>query len=102
MARANYSFDNRYVLTATIRKDGSSVLAPGHQYFTYPALGAAWNITNEQFMKGVETLDNLKLRVGWGRTGNQGSNPYQTLGLLGNTTNVNGSTVPDAYNFGQT
>jgi TonB-linked SusC/RagA family outer membrane protein len=102
MARANYSFDNRYVLTATVRKDGSSVLAPGHQYFTYPALGAAWNITNEKFMKGVETLDNLKLRVGWGRTGNQGSQPYQTLGLLGNTNNVNGSNLPIAYNFGQT
>ncbi|HEY2582697.1 MAG TPA: TonB-dependent receptor [Mucilaginibacter sp.] len=101
MARANYSYDNRYVLTATVRKDGSSVLAPGHQYFTYPALGAAWNITNEQFMKGVNTLDNLKLRVGWGKTGNQGSNPYQTLGLLGNTTNVNGTIVPNAYNFGQ-
>jgi TonB-linked SusC/RagA family outer membrane protein len=102
MARVNYAYDNRYVLTATVREDGSSVLAPGHQYFTYPALGAAWNITNEQWMKDVNTLDNLKLRVGWGKTGNQGSNPYQTLGLLGNTTVVNGSIVPNAYNFGPT
>jgi TonB-dependent starch-binding outer membrane protein SusC len=95
MARVNYAFDNRYVLTATIREDGSSVLAPGHQYFTYPALGTAWNITNEQWMKGVTTIDNLKLRVGWGKTGNQGSQPYQTLAILGSgTTNT--------YNFGTT
>ena len=94
MARVNYGFDKiRYLLTATIREDGSSVLAPCHQYFTYPALAAAWNITNEKFMKGISYLDNLKLRVGWGKTGNQGSVPYQTLGTLGSgTTNT--------YNYG--
>jgi TonB-dependent starch-binding outer membrane protein SusC len=102
MARVNYGYDSRYLLTATIREDGASVLAPGHQYFTYPALAAAWNITNEQWMKGVNDLDLLKLRVGWGKTGNQGSQPYQTLGLLGNTTNVNGTNVPNAYNYGTT
>lgn len=102
MARVNYGYDSRYLLTATIREDGSSVLAPGHQYFTYPALAAAWNITNEEWMKAIGTIDLLKLRVGWGKTGNQGSNPYQTLGLLGNTTNVNGNNVPDAYNYGTT
>jgi TonB-linked SusC/RagA family outer membrane protein len=101
MARVNYSYDNRYVLTATIREDGSSVLAPGHQYFTYPALAAAWNITNEQFMKGVEFVDNLKLRVGWGKTGNQGTSPYQTLGLLSNTYNgAFGPNTPITYNYG--
>src|SRR6202012_2286832 len=63
-------------------------------------LAAAWNITNEKWMGNTGVIDNLKLRGGWGRTGNQGSNPYQTLGLLGNTTNVNGVTMPNAYNFG--
>lgn len=95
MARVNYAYDNRYVLTATLRDDGSSVLAPGHQYFVYPALGTAWNITNEQWMKDVNTIDNLKLRVGWGKTGNQGSQPYQTLGTL-----ESGATT--TYNFGTT
>ncbi len=95
MARVNYAYDNRYVFTATVREDGSSVLAPGHQYFTYPAIGTAWNVTNEQWMKGINALDNLKLRLGWGKTGNQGSQPYQTLGSLGSgTTNT--------YNFGTT
>ncbi len=95
MARANYAYDNRYILTATVREDGSSVLSPGHQYLTYPAVGSAWIISNEQWMKGITTIDNLKLRVGWGKTGNQGSNPYQTLGLLSSGGN-------NTYNFGTT
>jgi TonB-linked SusC/RagA family outer membrane protein len=91
MARLNYSFDDRYLLTATVRTDGSSVLSPGHQYFTYPALGAGWNISNEKFMKSVTVISNLKIRGGWGITSNQGIGAYTTLGGL--TTNY--------YNFGQ-
>jgi TonB-linked SusC/RagA family outer membrane protein len=91
MARLNYAFADRFLLTATVREDGSSVLAPGHQYFTYPALGAGWNIINEKFMGPVTFLSALKLRGGWGITSNQGVAPYSTLGLL----NTSG------YNFGQ-
>ena len=91
MARLNYGFDNRYLLTATVRRDGSSVLSPGHQYFTYPAFALGWNITNEKFMSGVSFVNNLKLRGGWGITGNQGVAPYSTLGALNAST----------YNFGQ-
>ena len=83
MGRLNYSFDGRYLLTATIRRDGASVLSKGHQYFTYPALALAWNISNEQFMKNINAISNLKLRGGWGVTSNQGINPYATLGVLG-------------------
>ena len=50
MGRVNYGFDNRYLLTATVRVDGSSTLSPGHQYFTYPAFGLGWNISEEEFM----------------------------------------------------
>jgi TonB-dependent starch-binding outer membrane protein SusC len=92
MGRLNYSFDGRYLVTATVRRDGSSVLSKGHQYFTYPAIALAWNIGNEQFMKGVGVVSNLKLRGGWGVTSNQGINPYATLGVLG----VN------FYNYGST
>ena len=92
MARLNYGYDNRYLLTATVRRDGSSVLSPGNQYFTYPALAVGWNITNEEFMKNVSFLSNLKLRGGWGKTSNQGVNPYATLGALNTST----------YNFGLT
>lgn len=59
MGRATYSYDGRYSLTATVRRDGSSVLSPGNQYFTYPAFGAAWNIHNESFMGSLSAISNL-------------------------------------------
>ncbi len=91
MGRATYSYDGRYSLTATVRRDGSSVLSPGNQYYTYPAFAAAWNIMNEGFMSNMTLINNLKLRAGWGITASQGINPYSTLGGLGTS----------AYNFGQ-
>lgn len=91
MARLNYGFDGRYLLTATVRRDGASVLSPGNQYFTYPAVAVAWNITNEKFMQTNRIFSNLKLRAGWGKTSNQGVSPYTTLGALSTST----------YNFGQ-
>jgi len=90
MARVNYSYEDRFLLTATVRRDGASVLAPGHQYLTYPAAALGWNMMNENWMKGINTIDNLKLRVSYGVTGNQGSAPYQTLGALSS----------NYYNFG--
>ena len=90
MARLNYAYDNRFLLTATVRTDGSSVLSPGNQYYTYPAFAGGWNIANEKFMDRVGWVNSLKLRGGWGITSNQGINPYATLGAL--STN--------AYNFG--
>lgn len=92
MGRVMYSYDNRYMLTATLRADASSRLAPGRKWHTYPAVSAGWNIKNESFMQNVTAIDMLKLRVGYGQTSNQSINPYQTLGRL--------STRP--YNFGPT
>ncbi len=91
MGRANYGFDGRYLLTATVRVDGSSNLSPGYQYFTYPAFAVGWNMTNEKFMKGVSFVSNLKLRGGWGISGNRNVGAYATLGALSAST----------YNFGQ-
>lgn len=82
MGRLNYSYDNRYMLTATVRRDGSSTLSPGHQWFTYPAIGLGWTVTEESFMKNVSFISNLKLRGGWGISGNRNVGPYQTLGAL--------------------
>ena len=90
MGRAIYEYADRYMLTAIIRSDGSSILAPGHQWHTYPAVSAGWNIANESFMKNIALINELKLRVGYGETSNQAVTPYSTLGLL--------STMP--YNFG--
>lgn len=90
MGRVMYSYDSRYMISATVRADGSSRLAPGHQWHTYPAVSLGWNIKKEGFMENVNWMDNLKLRVGYGETSNQAVNPYATLGGL--------STRP--YNFG--
>jgi len=90
MGRVMYSYDNRYMISATVRSDASSRLAPEHQWHTYPAVSVGWNIANESFMKSVKFINSLKLRAGFGQTSNQSINPYATLGLL--------STRP--YNFG--
>lgn len=92
MGRAMYTYDNRYMLMATVRADASSRLAKGHQWHTYPAVSAGWNIGQESFMDDLEWLDILKVRVGYGQTSNQAVNPYSTWGKL--------STRP--YNFGPT
>jgi TonB-dependent starch-binding outer membrane protein SusC len=91
MARAIYSFDNKYLLTATVRRDGASVLAPGHQWLTYPAVSIGWNLSNENFLENAKFLSLLKLRAGWGISSNAGINAYQTLGSLSS----------GFYNFGQ-
>ena len=83
MARAMYSYDNKYMLSLAVRSDGSSRLAPGHKWHTYPAVSAGWNIAREDFMEKYTWLDNLKLRVGYGETSNQAISPYSTLGGLG-------------------
>lgn len=92
MGRVMYSYDDKYMISATLRSDGSSRLAKGHQWHTYPAISVGWNIAKENFMKDVKWVDNLKLRFGYGETSNQSVDPYKTLGLL--------STRP--YNFGST
>lgn len=91
MARAIYTFDNKYSVTATGRTDGASVLSPGNQWVTYPAISAGWNIDRESFMERVKFVSSLKLRAGYGISSNAGINPYTTLGSLGTSF----------YNFGQ-
>lgn len=82
MGRLNYSYKSRYVATVTVRRDGSSRLAEGNKWFTYPAFALAWNIHNEDFLSGNNIISNLRLRTGLGRTSNQAVNPYASLGSL--------------------
>lgn len=70
-ARAQYKLMNRYLLTATIRRDGSSQFADGQKWGTFPAFGAGWVVSEESFLKDVSFLNLLKLRGGWGKLGNQ-------------------------------
>jgi TonB-linked SusC/RagA family outer membrane protein len=82
MGRLNYNFQDRFVATATLRADGSSRLAEGNKWFTYPAGALAWNIGNESFMQNINAINELKLRTGVGITSNQAISPYASLGRL--------------------
>ncbi len=89
--RVSYSYNSRYMLQATLRRDGSSVFADGHRWGTFPSVSAAWNITEESFMKDQSTFDNLKLRVGYGISGNAlGFGAYSGVATYGST----GTTFP--------
>ncbi len=105
MGRVNYAFDNRYLLTLTYRRDGTSRLAEGNKWFDYPAISAGWVITDESFMQNIKYLNALKLRVGWGKTSNQAIDPYASLGLVNNSNGLAaGSTGGNIirYNYGPT
>ena len=90
MGRLMYEYDGRYMASVAFRSDASSVLAKGHQWHTYPAISAGWNISKEEFMKDYDFIDNLKLRFGFGQTSNQSIDPYKTGGSLSQLS----------YNFG--
>ncbi|MDE6190688.1 MAG: TonB-dependent receptor [Muribaculum sp.] len=84
--RAFYSFDERYLLTATIRRDGSSKFAKGHKWGWFPAVALAWRVSQENFLRDVDVINSLKLRAGWGKTGNQNVTDYAYMALLANKT----------------
>jgi TonB-linked SusC/RagA family outer membrane protein len=69
--RIAYNFESKYLLTANVRKDGSSKLHPNYRWGTFPSFSAAWRLSSEKFMEGLTWLDDLKIRGGWGQTGNQ-------------------------------
>lgn len=69
--RVNLNLQDKYLLTLTVRRDGSSKFGVNNKYGIFPAVGAAWNLHNEDFLKGNSSINSLKLRVGWGKTGNQ-------------------------------
>ena len=82
MARINYAYKDRYLLTASARWDGASVLAEGKKWDFFPSMALGWRMEQEDFMKDVTWIDQLKLRLGVGVTGNSAVNPYGTLGLI--------------------
>ncbi len=95
--RFNYSYDNRYILTATLRADASSKLNPNDRWGYFPSVAVAWNVTNEDFLKGNSVVNDLKLRVGYGEVGNvNGLGDYLFL------TRYQGSQSSANYQFGST
>jgi TonB-linked SusC/RagA family outer membrane protein len=92
MGRVNYGYKDKYLLTLTLRSDASSRLAPGAKYKTFPSAAAAWNVSQENFIKKISAISNLKLRLSYGSVGNTAIDPYSTLGALDGSN----------YNFGNT
>lgn len=94
--RLTYKLLDRYIITGTVRRDGSSNFAPGNQYGVFPSVAAAWRLSDEAFMSGQNFVSNLKIRGGWGEVGNQNITPFGYLNVF-----TGGTVVQDAgYPFG--
>src|SRR5579871_275729 len=110
--RANYAFDNKYLLTATMRADGSSKFAPGKRWGYFPAFSAGWRISEEKFFEGAkDKINSLKITGGWGQLGNQNVKDFQFLSIISTggggqygynlgatTTNYNGAYITTLAN----
>ena len=96
LGRLNYSFDNKYLVTVSVRQDGSSVFGADNKWGTFPSASLAWRLSEESFLKSQTFISNLKLRAGYGVTGNQqGLSPQQSLQLVGasGSTYFNGGLI---------
>ncbi|MFD2162106.1 TonB-dependent receptor [Paradesertivirga mongoliensis] len=91
LGRINYSYDNKYILSAALRHDAASVLSPENNSQLFPSASVAWRLDRESFIQDIEAIDQLKLRIGFGAVGNSGIDPYRTAGVLDR---------PAYYNFG--
>ena len=97
LGRLSYNYNSKYYFDATVRRDGSGIFNEGYKWGTFPALGAAWRLSSEEFMNNVSFIDDIKIRVGWGKTGNQETRPFNYLSLV-NSSNPKyalGSTTGD-------
>jgi len=97
MGRLNYSLKNRYLLTLTGRYDASSVLAKGNKWAFFPSAALAWKMHEEEFIKPIEWVNELKIRAGYGVTGNASVNPYSTTGPLARYNYVFGTAAAISY-----
>jgi TonB-linked SusC/RagA family outer membrane protein len=105
-ATAAYSYDRRYVVSAAVRRDGSSRFGPNNRWGVFPSVSAAWNISNERFFEPIRFVSSLKLRASWGQLGNQeiGIYPYSSLISTGDRVYdfggqiVTGSTIVETGN----
>jgi TonB-linked SusC/RagA family outer membrane protein len=100
LGRVNYAFDNKYILTASFRRDGVSKFLEEERYGFFPSVAFAWNLHREGFIQNIDVIDQLKFRVGWGQIGNHGIGAYGTLSNYGINSSVlygtpnNGTSVP--------
>lgn len=101
IGRVNYTFEDKYLFTATVRKDGSSRFGAGKKWGTFPSVALAWRISEEGFLKADETIDDLKLRIGYGATGNQMSSGLYDFSAELQTAeyNLNGQVVNAVFPY---
>ena len=97
MARINYDYNDKYLLTFTLRRDGSSRFGENTKYGNFPGVAFGWNLKNEAFLKEISWIDLLKLRASYGSVGNQGVAPYQTQGQLARTAYAWNTTAAYGY-----
>lgn len=103
LGRINYTLFNKYLITGSVRVDGSSKFGANNKYGTFPSASVAWRLGNEKFMNDVDAISHLKLRVGWGKTGNASIGYYASQALIGTgfTSRLgylyNGTLKPVAY-----
>ncbi|REE25884.1 TonB-linked SusC/RagA family outer membrane protein [Winogradskyella pacifica] len=99
LSRVNYSFDDKYLLTANFRADGSSVFGPNQRWGYFPSFSVGWRVSNENFMKEDSFINDLKIRAGWGIVGNDNINAYSYLGRVGSGANYpfGGAAQPGTY-----
>ncbi|WP_257018427.1 SusC/RagA family TonB-linked outer membrane protein [Winogradskyella pacifica] len=99
LSRVNYSFDDKYLLTANFRADGSSVFGPNQRWGYFPSFSVGWRVSNENFMKEDSFINDFKIRAGWGIVGNDNINAYSYLGRVGSGANYpfGGAAQPGTY-----
>jgi len=85
VGRINYAYDNKYLLSASIRADGSSVFGENNKWGYFPAASVGWRLSRENFMKEINWMDDLMIRASWGNTGNQAISNFQTISQIGSS-----------------
>lgn len=85
LGRINYSYQDKYLVSAAMRRDGSSKFSPDNRYSLFPSVALGWRLSEESFIRDLDVFSNLKLRGSWGMTGSQAINPYATLSPYGTT-----------------
>jgi len=102
LGRVNYSYNDKYLFTASIRRDGSSRYSKDNQWANFPSAAIAWKIANEDFLKDSKVIADMKLRASYGLSGNTSINPYQTLNQLSVGNTIFGDAAYVAYAPGTT
>lgn len=102
LGRANYSYNDKYLFTASIRRDGSSRYSKSNQWANFPSAAVAWKVANEEFLKHSRVISDMKVRASYGLSGNTSINPYQTLNQLSVGNTIFGDAAYVAYAPGTT